>query len=506
VAVGDPAVNFDGTGEFRFALVNGGINSSQQATGTAARFLDFIFSVSVTNGGSGYASAPTVSISGGGGAGAEAIAIISGDAVTSIAVIKSGSGYTSAPTVTITSPPETVTFASYWSNDGTSADGSEPTTAVSLTVTKGLYSVLLGANMTAITPSVFTNADVRLRVWFDDGSNGSQLLTPDQRIAAVGYAMVASSLQPGVDIIAGTVNATSFIGDGSGLTNIPASAIVPADPPSSPAGMVLIPAGPFEMGRQSGDGQGNELPVHTVTVSAFYLDQFEVTKALWDEVKTYADAYGYTFSNSGSGVGVSQPVHTVNWYDCVKWCNARSEKEGLAPVYYTDAGFTAVYKNGKLTPIANWSANGYRLPTEAEWEKASRGRLEGNTYPWGNTIGGGDANYQTSGDPFDDGTTPVGYYDGGQVPAGEDRANGYGLYDMAGNVYEWCWDYSDIDYYGSSPATDPRGGTSASASGRRVLRGGSWSSSSNNLRCAYRGNSNPVSESSNIGFRSARGL
>ena len=264
VAVGDPAVNFDGTGEFRFALVNGGINSSQQATGTAARFLDFIFSVSVTNGGSGYASAPTVSISGGGGAGAEAIAIISGDAVTSIAVINSGSGYTSAPTVTITSPPETVTFASYWSNDGTSADGSEPTTAVSLTVTKGLYSVLLGANMTPIPPSVFTNADVRLRVWFDDGSNGSQLLTPDQRIAAVGYAMVASSLQPGVDIIAGTVNATSFIGDGSGLTNIPASAIVPADPPSSPAGMVLIPAGPFEMGhretawrraRAHGDGE-----------------------------------------------------------------------------------------------------------------------------------------------------------------------------------------------------------------------------------------------------------
>jgi formylglycine-generating enzyme required for sulfatase activity len=243
-----------------------------------------------------------------------------------------------------------------------------------------------------------------------------------------------------------------------------------------------------------------------VTVSAFYLDQFEVTKALWDEVKTYADAYGYTFSNSGSGVGY-HPVHTVNWYDCVKWCNARSEKEGLAPVYYTDAGFTTVYKTGEGTsPFANWAANGFRLPTEAEWEKAARGKLVGNTYPWGNTIGGGDANYQTSGDPFDDGTTPVGYYDGGQVPAGEDRANGYGLYDMAGNVYEWCWDYSDIDYYGSSPATDPRGGTSASASGRRVLRGGSWSSSSNNLRCAYRGNSNPVSENNDIGFRSARGL
>jgi len=402
---------------------------------------------------------------------------------------------------------------SYWSNDGTSTDGSEPTGAVSLPVTKGLYSVLLGANMTAIPSSVFANSDVHLRVWFDDGTNGSQLLTPDQRIAAVGYAMVASTVPDGAITsdklssgltLKGTTNGT-FSGDGSGLTNIPASAIVPADPPSSPAGMVLIPAGPFEMGRQSGSGDGDELPVHTVTVSAFYLDQFEVTKALWDEVKAYADSYGYTFSNSGSGVGVYHPVHTVNWYDCVKWCNARSEKEGLAPVYYTDAGFTTVYKTGEGTsPFANWAANGFRLPTEAEWEKAARGTLVGNTYPWGNTIGGSDANYRGSGDPFDDGTTPVGYYDGGQVPAGEDRANGYGLYDMAGNVYEWCWDYYDLDYYGSSPATDPRGGTSAS--GERVLRGGSWNNASFRLRCATRNGLNPVDEIDVIGFRSARGL
>ena len=92
-----------------------------------------------------------------------------------------------------------------------------------------------------------------------------------------------------------------------------------------PPGMVLIPAGDFAMGRQLGSGYGDELPVHTVTVSAFYLDQFEVSKGLWDEVKAYADSYGYTFSNSGSGVGVYHPVGTVSWYDCVKWCNARSE-------------------------------------------------------------------------------------------------------------------------------------------------------------------------------------
>jgi len=398
---------------------------------------------------------------------------------------------------------------SYWSNDGTSAAGSEPTTAVTLPVTKGLYSVLLGANMTAIPNTVFANPDVHLRVWFDDGTNGSQLLTPDQRIAAVGYAMVASSLQPGVDIIAGTVTATSFSGDGSGLTNIPASAIVPADPPA-PAGMVLIPAGDFQMGRQSGSGQGDELPVHTVTVSAFYLDQFEVTKALWDEVKTYADAYGYTFSNSGSGVG-DHPVNRVNWYDCVKWSNARSEKEGLAPVYYTDAGFTTVYKTGEGTPpFANWTANGFRLPTEAEWEKAARGTLVGNTYPWGNEITGSDANYNGSGDPFDIGgneTTPVGFYDGGQIPVGVNRANGYGLYDMAGNVWEWCWDWYDENWYDNAGATTPdTRGPNTSPLGRRVLRGGSWSNGSGFLRCAGRDRILPVFESNVFGFRSARGL
>ena len=139
---------------------------------------------------------------------------------------------------------------SYWSNDGTSTEGSEPTAAVSLTVTKGLYSVFLGANMTAIPSSVFANSEVHLRVWFDDGTNGSQLLTPDQRIAAVGYAMVASTVVDGAitseKIATGAVGNTqlasgltlggttsgTFSGDGSGLTNIPASAIVSTDPPA----------------------------------------------------------------------------------------------------------------------------------------------------------------------------------------------------------------------------------------------------------------------------------
>jgi formylglycine-generating enzyme required for sulfatase activity len=282
-------------------------------------------------------------------------------------------------------------------------------------------------------------------------------------------------------------------------------------PGPPPAGMVLIPAGPFEMGRQSGSGSPDELPVHTVTVSAFYLDQFEVTKALWDDVKTYANANGYTFGNFVSaGQRAFHPVHTVNWYDCVKWCNARSEKEGLEPVYYNREFPPTVYKTGEGTaPFANWAANGYRLPTEAEWEKAVRGTLVGRTYPWGNSITGADANYDGSGDPFEGaspGTTPVGFYDGDQVPAGPNRANGYGLYDMSGNVYEWCWDWYDEDYYESSPPNDPRGPAS-SLYGTRVLRGGLWKGDSVYLRCAARNSSgNPVFVDDGAGFRSARGL
>lgn len=282
-----------------------------------------------------------------------------------------------------------------------------------------------------------------------------------------------------------------------------------------PAGMVLIPAGDFVMGLQSGGGGpwSTDLPIHTNTLSAFYLDQFEVTKALWDEVRSYADANGYSFTFSGSSQGPLHPVYSVNWYDMVKWCNARSEKDGLTPVYYTDAAQTNVYRNSPActfctggidlgNDFVKWSANGYRLPTEAEWEKAARGNLVGNMYPWGNSIGGGDANYYNSGDPFDNGTSPVGYYDGNQTPVGPDRANGYGLYDMAGNLYEMCWDRWDSEYYWVSPPIDPRGPTSDIY---RVYRGGSSYNRTDSLGCSSRGFRHPAAGGHEVGFRTARG-
>ena len=111
--------------------------------------------------------------------------------------------------------------------------------------------------------------------------------------------------------------------------------------------MVLIPGGAFTMGQD-----GIAVPEHTVAGRAFYLDKFEVTKALWDDVKAYADANGYTLTVN-SGAGVFHPLYTMMWSDCVKWCNARSEREGLTSVYYMDEGFATVYKTGEHTPIAN---------------------------------------------------------------------------------------------------------------------------------------------------------
>ncbi len=159
-----------------------------------------------------------------------------------------------------------------------------------------------------------------------------------------------------------------------------------------PTNMVLIPAGEFRMGSVS-DGQPNELPVHTVYVSAFYMDRTEVTKAQWDEVYQWAIEHGYSFDNSGSGKAADHPVHSINWYDAVKWCNARSEREGRPCAYYTDSGLsqlTQPYRTGRVSPYVRWDT-GYRLPTEAEWEKTARGGLSGKRFPWGDTItvGGG---------------------------------------------------------------------------------------------------------------------
>ena len=200
IAVSD--VNFEGEGQFKFALVNGGEDLAAQALASAQLVNGFVIGATITDAGLGYLATPTVTINGA-GTGATATATVDAGVVTGITILTAGSGYTEGgTTIVIDGPSENLIYSSYWSNDGSSAVGDEPTDSVTLSVVKGLYSVLLGddtiTNMTPIPASVFANPDVRLRVWFDDGTaNGSQLLTPDQRIASVGYAMMAGDVPNG---------------------------------------------------------------------------------------------------------------------------------------------------------------------------------------------------------------------------------------------------------------------------------------------------------------------
>ncbi len=288
--------------------------------------------------------------------------------------------------------------------------------------------------------------------------------------------------------------------------------------PPPPSGMVLIAAGSFQMGNclDPDEGLGFELPVHTVYLSAFYLDRCLVTKALWDEVHAWATTHGYRFGHRGSGKGPDHPVHSVNWYDAVKWCNARSEKEGWVPAYYTSAAQTNVYRTGQLdlqNDWVKWNA-GYRLPTEAEWEKAARGALSGKRFPWGDTIDHSRANYwvyRPNGRqyyPYDLGasagahpafkkgssphTSPVGYF----------APNGFGLYDMAGNIWQWCWDR--YAWYPREWVSDPRGDAEYANSVWRIYRGGSWSIHARHCRSAHRGIGLPANRES-YGLRTALG-
>ena len=192
--------------------------------------------------------------------------------------------------------------------------------------------------------------------------------------------------------------------------------------------MALIPPGSFEMGDHFNEGSGSERPVHTVTLDAFYMDVHEVTVGQFRE---FANQSGYEYGGNWDSVaryspGDEYPMVNVSWNDA--------------------------------TAYAKWA--GKRLPTEAEWEYAARGGLIGKRYPWGDELSHDDANYSGTGGKDKWGRCS---------PVGSFEANGYGLYDMAGNVQEWCQDWYGENYYSSSPAKNPPGPGSGSS---RVLRGG----------------------------------
>ena len=279
--------------------------------------------------------------------------------------------------------------------------------------------------------------------------------------------------------------------------------------PHPPANMALIPAGSFTMG-DSSDGSSFALPLHPVQLSAFYMDRYDVTKALWDEVYNWATSHGYSFDYGADGKAANHPVQNVDWYDAVKWCNARSEKEGRRPAYYTEAGQKQVYRSGQTDVQNGWVrwTSGYRLPTEAEWEAAARGGATGQRFPWGNMISWNQANhysYWANGQSYYtyDSDATGGYHPAFAAgaapytsPVGYFAPNGYGLYDMAGNVWQWCWDWYDA--YPSGAQSGPCGPATGTS---RVLRGGGWGSVCKCCASANRVSTTPSDRGYSCGFR-----
>ena len=238
---------------------------------------------------------------------------------------------------------------------------------------------------------------------------------------------------------------------GTGNTNIPPRASLPSAHSASVAGMVRLPPGKFMMG----DPDEIDAPPHEVTVGAFFIDQFLVTQEQYQKMMN---------ANPSRWKGAKNPVEQIRWSDAVRFCNARSQSEGLKPCY-------------DLTSWkCNFDADGYRLPTEAEWEYACRA---GTTTPWF----------------FGNDPSKIGEYawldknSGGHPhPVGEKKPNPWGLHDICGNVWQWCNDFYGVDYYRSAPRENPQGPGEGK---NKVLRGGAWRFSAESLRSGYRYNENP---------------
>lgn len=248
-----------------------------------------------------------------------------------------------------------------------------------------------------------------------------------------------------------------------------------------PPGMVLIPAGKFQMGSMEGDV--DERPVHMVNLDAFYIDVHEVTNT---QYRQFVESTGYSSPN-GTGYtaeyGVldynyqpwldpefnqpEQPVTNVTWFDAAAYCR--------------------------------WK--GKRLPTEAEWEKAALGNSAGIKYPWGdNEPGNRSANFSDINTTFEWRSSSVNDGFVFTSPVKSFEPNGYGLFDMAGNVWEWCADWYDVSYYVESDAKNPKG---PEIGERRVLRGGAWYRASHCLRAAERVSDYPDNSLNVVGFRCA---
>jgi len=258
--------------------------------------------------------------------------------------------------------------------------------------------------------------------------------------------------------------------------------------------MVLVRGGSFRMGSESG-GNNNERPVHTVTLSDFLIGEYEVTQTLYESVMRNNPSRFNKIPDSPHGQRIpgafKQPVENVTWYDAVEFCNKLSVKEGLEPVYTISLRRPSTgHPITSATVTPDWSKNGYCLPTEAQWEYAARG---GNGSP-GNYIYAGSDNVKEV-------AWYIGYGYRAPQMVGKKEPNYLGIYDMSGNVSEWCWDRSED--YSSEAQTNPAGPTSA-WNNMRVVRGGGWSDSASDLRTTRRKFEFPDKQNDSIGFRLVR--
>ena len=261
---------------------------------------------------------------------------------------------------------------------------------------------------------------------------------------------------------------------------------------AAPANFVRIQGGTFTMGSPSNEPQRNSDEVqHQVTVNSFYMSKHEVTQ------KEYQEVMG---TNPSKFKGDNLPVENVSWYDAIEYCIRRSEREGLTPAYTIDKGRSdpnnrSEYDNVRWVVTWNRNANGYRLPTEAEWEYACRA---GTVTPFntGNNIPTSLANYDGN-YPYNNNSK--GTYRERTTAVGNFAPNPWGLYDMHGNVWEWCWDW--YGGYAAGAQTDPLGAVSGSD---RVVRSGSWNYYGHFLRSAVRGLGSPSGRVSFLGFRLVR--
>jgi len=264
--------------------------------------------------------------------------------------------------------------------------------------------------------------------------------------------------------------------------------------------MVLVEGGTFIMGCNSeveSYCDGAEKPAHRIMLTRdFYIGKYEVTQKQWLQVmgtglREQRDKAGDDLSIRG--VGDTYPMYYVSWHEALEFCNKLSELTGRSPAYRINTAGNDGGENSPAdkTPVVTVipEANGYRLPTEAEWEYAARG-------------GNRSAGYRYSGG---DDIREIAWYDGNSEdrthPVGTKKANELGIHDMTGNVDEWVFDRYGFSYYAKSPAQDPQGPVAGAS---RVIRGGSWYIHSRNARASIRYGYGPGFRSFNLGFRLAR--